>query len=75
MIDTASQTQELISLMRQGWVSPQMALQGVGCMRLAARVSDIKRMGYHVVSRYVTETGRGGKKIRFKEYRIKEEAA
>ena len=69
-----TQTDILIDLMQQGWVSPAMALAGVGCMRLAARVSDIKDMGFTVISRYVTETGRGGRKIRFKEYRIKEEA-
>lgn len=44
-------------------------------MRLAARVHDIKEMGYNVISRTVIETGRGGRKIRFSEYRIKEEKA
>lgn len=75
MIDTASQTKELISLMRQGWVSPQMALQGVGCMRLAARVHDIKAMGFKVISRTKQEKNRSGRVVRFKEYKIVEVAA
>ena len=69
-----TQNEILIDLMLQGWVSPAMAFAGARCMRLAARVHDIKEMGYHVVSRTVIENGRGGRKVRFKEYRIKKEA-
>lgn len=65
-----TQNEELIDLMKQGWVSPAMALAGAGCMRLAARVHDIKAMGHNVISRTVIENGRGGRKVRFKEYRI-----
>jgi hypothetical protein len=65
-----TQNEILIDLMKQGWVSPAMALAGAGCMRLAARVHDIKAMGYCVISRTVIENGRGGRKVRFKEYRI-----
>ena len=65
-----TQNEILIDLMKQGWVSPAMALAGAGCMRLAARVHDIKAMGYNVISRTVIENGRGCRKVRFKEYRI-----
>ena len=70
-----TQNEMLIDLMKQGWVSPAMALAGAGCMRLAARVWDIKRMGYKVISRTVKGRSRAGKTTVYKEYRIKEEAA
>ena len=70
-----TQTEILIDLMKQGWVSPAMALAGAGCMRLASRVYDIKEMGYNVISRSVKAAGRAGKTIWYKEYRIKENEA
>jgi hypothetical protein len=69
------QIDELIDLMKQGWVSPSMALAGTGCMRLAARVHDIRTLGYKVISRNVKRKNRLGRTITYKEYRIKEEAA
>ena len=64
----------LIDLMTQGWVSPAMALAGAGCMRLAARIFDIKQMGYNVISRTVRK-GNGNRMVSYKEYRIKGEEA
>lgn len=70
-----TQIDELIDLMKQGWVSPAMALAGAGCMRFWARVFDIKKMGYRVISRTVKRKNRVGRTVSYKEYRIKEEAA
>ena len=70
-----TQIDELIDLMKQGWVSPAMALAGTGCMRLAARVHDIKALGYKVISRTKQEKNRSGRVVRFKEYKIVEVAA
>ena len=70
-----TQTEILIDLMKQGWVSPAMALAGAGCMRLAARVHDIKQLGYKVISRTVKGRSRAGRVTTYKEYRIKGEAA
>jgi len=62
-MDTKSQNQQLIDLMQKRWVSPIDALNKVGCMRLAARVLDIKNQNYKVIDRWA-----GNKK--FKEYCI-----
>lgn len=70
-----TQIEILIDLMKQGWVSPAMALAGAGCMRLASRVYDIKQMGYKVISRTVEHKNRAGRTVRYKEYRIVEENA
>ena len=70
-----TQNEMLIDLMKQGWVSPAMALAGAGCMRLAARAYDIRALGYNVISRTKQQKSRNGRTVQFKEYRIKEEAA
>lgn len=62
-----SQTEQLIEMMRTDWVSPLLALNEVGCFRLASRIHDIKALGYTVIDRWA-------KNREYKEYRIKEEA-
>ena len=69
-----NQIQLLIDMMKQGWVSPVMALVVAGCMRLSARVFDIKALGYKVIDRTVIEKNSHGRKVRFKEYKIVEAA-
>lgn len=60
-----SQNEALRKRMAASWVSPIEALE-VGCMRLAARVHDLRMDGCNVVSRWAD--GDNGK--RWKEYRI-----
>ena len=68
-----SQVQMLIKMLKEGWVSPAAALTDIGCYRLAARISDIRKMGYVIETRIVKQKNRFGHYIAFKEYRIKEE--
>ena len=67
-----SQVQMLIKMLKEGWVSPAAALTDIGCYRLAARISDIRKMGYVIETRIVKQKNRFGHYIAFKEYRIKE---
>lgn len=67
-----SQVQMLVRMLKDGWVSPAAALTDIGCYRLAARISDIRKMGYVIESRVVKQKNRFGHYIAFKEYRIKE---
>ena len=62
----------IIELLKNGWVSPADAFREVGTMKLATRVSEIRRMGINVESRTVANINRFGKKIHYNEYRIKE---
>ncbi len=59
------QTDAIWELMLAGWVSPLLALEKAGCMRLAARIHDLRRSSIEVEERWVEE---GGK--RWKEYRL-----
>lgn len=58
---------------KHGSVSQLEALQYLGVMRLASRMSDLKRSGYPVASETVTVTNRYGEKCRIKRYSIKGE--
>jgi len=62
-MNTKSQNEQLIELMKKQWISPLDALAKVGCMRLAARVLDIKNQDYKVLDRWSDSK-------KFKEYRI-----
>lgn len=61
-----SQNARLVELMGSMWVTPADALQATQCMRLAARVQEIRANGVQVVDRW--ETTPTGKRV--KAYRV-----
>lgn len=64
-----TQTKMILKHMAEGRrITPGEALSEYGCMRLAARIADIRRLGLRVASRKVTRLNRYGKKISFSEY-------
>ena len=46
------------------------AMREFGCMRLAARISDIEDMGIEIRHEWKTSTNRYGEPIRFMSYRL-----
>ena len=57
---------DLLTLLKRRWVSPMMALQMLGCMSLAQRVSEWRASGIVIHDRWAkTPSGK-----RHKEYRI-----
>jgi hypothetical protein len=61
-----SQTQRIESYLKQGNpITPIKALKLFGCLRLAARINDLKRSGLSVSSEIVNKNGK-----RFAQYRI-----
>jgi hypothetical protein len=66
---TASQTLHILELLRtyRGGITPMDALREAGCMRLAARISDLRAAGYVIETEMVTVAGR-----RFARYHLKE---
>ena len=70
-----AQVAQLITIMETGrWVSPLEALEEIGCMRLPARIKDMKKLGYEIEDEWVTHTNSAGKTKRFKRYRIRRAA-
>ena len=56
-----------------GSITQLEALRELGCMRLASRISDLKRLGYPIVSDVETVTNRFGEKVHIKRYRMEGE--
>ena len=55
-----------------GSISPLEAVRDLGCMRLASRISDLKRQGYPIQSKFEPFTNRYGKKSHYKRYSLQE---
>lgn len=56
-----------------GSITPKEAEKYIGCMRLAARISDLKRMGYAIGTRRKAVEGRDKTVAIIAEYYIIEE--
>lgn len=54
----------------EGSITPLDALREFGCMRLASRVSDLKRKGYPITREMETAKNRYGEPIRYARYRM-----
>lgn len=51
-----------------GSITPLDALREFGCMRLASRISDLKRAGYDIKREFELSRNRYGEKIRYARY-------
>lgn len=68
----ATQTQRIIDYIAEfGSITQFEALRDLGVMRLASRVSDLKRQGYKVISTTEAVTNRYGEKCYIKRYSIR----
>jgi len=66
-----TQNERIISYMNQfGSITQLEALQDLGVMRLASRISDLRRLGYPIVSDTETVKNRYGEKCHIKRYRM-----
>ena len=66
--------EQILEYMQEfGSINPLQALQDIGCFRLASRISDLKKMGYPIISKRVNYINRFGEAKHFNEYRLMEE--
>lgn len=56
-----------------GSIEPMTALREYGIMRLASRISDLKKQGYHIEKRMVKAQNRYGEAVSYAEYRLMED--
>ena len=54
-----------------GSITPVDALRDYGCMRLGARIWDLKRMGHHIDMALETGENRYGEKTRYARYTLR----
>lgn len=70
-----TQCQRVLEYIKKfGSITSLQGMQDLGCMRLASRINDLKRMGIPVRKRFTSATNRYGEKVYFAEYYIEEEA-
>jgi hypothetical protein len=60
-------------LQKFGSITQLEALQDIGCMRLASRISDLRGQGYSIGRRMKTSKNRYGDDVCFAEYYLIEE--
>ena len=66
-----TQCERVLKYMRDfGSINPRQAMTDLGVMRLAARVSDLKKAGHHISRRMVSSKNRYGEAVSFAEYKL-----
>ena len=69
----AKQIDRVLDYIREfGSITQLEALQYLGVMRLASRMSDLKRLGYDVEGRIEAVNNRYGEKCHIKRYTVRE---
>ena len=69
--DRANQCNDILRHIRKhGSINPMVALNKYGCMRLAARVCDLRKQGFPIESFPVVKKNWRGKTVRYTEYRL-----
>lgn len=67
-----SQTKKiLIHMQDRGSITALEAMQEYGCMRLAARIADLKAEGVQIIATTEWAMNRDGELVRFKRYFLK----
>ena len=69
-----NQNQRILEYIAEyGGITQLEALRDLGVMRLASRISDLRKKGYEIVSERVTVRNRWGEKCPIKRYRLRGE--
>lgn len=75
-MDKTKQTDLVLEYLRRfGSITPAEALGEFGCMRLGARIWDLKREGHDISMELVQGTNRLGRTVRYARYRLHEKNA
>ena len=68
-----TQTQQILNhLQEQGSITPLEAMQEYGCMRLGARIYDLKAAGWPITSIIERSVNRFGKETKYAKYFMSE---
>lgn len=71
-----TQCERIVEYMKsEGSITQIDALRELGCMRLASRVSELRKAGVPIVRTLETSKNRYGEKISYARYRLEEENA
>ena len=68
------QTERVLQYMKDyGGITQAEAIQELGCMRLAARIADLRKEGVCITKEMVTAKNRYGENVHFARYRLETE--
>lgn len=66
-----TQNEMVLSILKQdGKITPIDAMRELGCMRLGARIYDLRKLGYQITKKMATSVNRFGKNVSYAEYRL-----
>ena len=69
-----TQCEQVLEYMKDfGSITPLEAMQDIGCMRLAARIADLREQGHPIGRRMKTSKNRYGRDVSFAEYYLLQE--
>ena len=67
----ATQCERIVQYLEtEGSITPLDALREFGCMRLASRITDLKRQGYYISKKMETSKNKAGETVRYARYRL-----
>jgi len=67
-----TQAKRVLDYMRDfGGITQLEALHDIGCMRLASRISELRKQGHKIESERVTVNNRYGEKCYIKRYTVR----
>lgn len=68
-----TQNERILSYINEfGSITQLEALRDLGVMRLASRISDLRKQGYSIISKVEAVENRYGEKCRIKRYSLEE---
>lgn len=68
-----TQCEKVLRHLRElGTITPMDAIREYGCLRLGARICDLRRDGYPIKSRIITGRNRFGEVTHYAEYSLEE---
>ena len=68
-----SQKNEVLDFMKRfGSITPAQAYEEIGCMRLAARIADLKEDVYTIRTEQINRRNVYGRRIKFARYSIEQ---
>lgn len=66
-----TQCEKILQYIKEnGSITPINAMEEFGCMRLASRICDIKKMGYPVKVKIETAKNRNGEPVHYARYSL-----
>lgn len=69
-----NQEQRILDYMKEfGSITPLDAMKEFGIMRLASRISDLKKRGYKITREYEKGVNRYGERTKYARYILKED--